>query len=155
MIEACERQIMEFPLDMEAHEVAKELKREGWYAWATEYASLLPESACEQKRDLRNASNVYSSHSGRGCLALCTHRGESRAMSHSAAQFRDRVNVARSSCRLREPVSTIGSDESEAASPLVDRAPSNPESSIQSIATGPVELLITPSAARETRKRLP
>jgi hypothetical protein len=53
MIEACERQIMEFPLDMEAHEVAKELKREGRYAWATEYASIVARiGRCEQKRGL-------------------------------------------------------------------------------------------------------
>jgi hypothetical protein len=41
MIEACERRILEFPLGMNAREVAKELKREGWYAWATEYASII------------------------------------------------------------------------------------------------------------------
>ena len=41
MVEACERRILEFPLDMDAREVAKELKREGWYAWATEYASIV------------------------------------------------------------------------------------------------------------------
>jgi hypothetical protein len=41
MIEACERRILEFPLGMDAREVAKELKREGWYAWATEYASIV------------------------------------------------------------------------------------------------------------------
>ena len=34
MIEACERRILEFPVGMDAREVAKELKREGWYAWA-------------------------------------------------------------------------------------------------------------------------
>ena len=26
---------------MDAREVAKELKREGWYAWATEYQSII------------------------------------------------------------------------------------------------------------------
>ena len=36
MIDACERRILEFPVGMDAREVAKELKREGWYAWATE-----------------------------------------------------------------------------------------------------------------------
>ena len=41
MVEACDRRILEFPLDMDAREVAKELKREGWYAWATEYASIV------------------------------------------------------------------------------------------------------------------
>ena len=34
MAEACEHRILEFPLDMDAREVAKELKREDWYAWA-------------------------------------------------------------------------------------------------------------------------
>ena len=41
MIEACERRILEFPIGMDAREVAKELKREGWYAWATEYQSII------------------------------------------------------------------------------------------------------------------
>ena len=41
MVEACERRILEFPLDMDAREVAKELKREGWYAWASDYASVI------------------------------------------------------------------------------------------------------------------
>jgi hypothetical protein len=41
MVEACERRILEFPLGMDAREVAKELKREGWYAWATEYQSIM------------------------------------------------------------------------------------------------------------------
>jgi hypothetical protein len=41
MVEACERRILEFPRDMDARKVAKELKREGWYAWATEYASIV------------------------------------------------------------------------------------------------------------------
>ena len=40
MVEACERHILEFPLDMDAREVAKELKREGWYAWASDYESI-------------------------------------------------------------------------------------------------------------------
>jgi hypothetical protein len=35
MVEACERRILQFPLGMDAREVAKELKREGWYAWAS------------------------------------------------------------------------------------------------------------------------
>ena len=34
MVEACDRRMLEFPLDMDAREIAKELKREGWYAWA-------------------------------------------------------------------------------------------------------------------------
>ena len=41
MVEACERRILEFPLDMDAREVAKELKREGWYAWASNYESIV------------------------------------------------------------------------------------------------------------------
>ena len=41
MVEACERRIWEFPLDMDAREVAKELKREGWYAWASDYESII------------------------------------------------------------------------------------------------------------------
>ena len=41
MVEACERRILEFPLDMDAREVAKELKREGWYAWASDYANII------------------------------------------------------------------------------------------------------------------
>ena len=41
MIEACERRILEFPLGMDAREVAKELKREDWYAWASDYESII------------------------------------------------------------------------------------------------------------------
>jgi hypothetical protein len=41
MTEACERRILEFPLGMDAREVAKVLKREGWYAWASDYASII------------------------------------------------------------------------------------------------------------------
>ena len=41
MIEACDRRILEFPLDMDAREVAKELKREGWYAWASNYDGIV------------------------------------------------------------------------------------------------------------------
>ena len=41
MVEACERRILEFPLSMDAREVAKELKREGWYAWASSYESII------------------------------------------------------------------------------------------------------------------
>jgi hypothetical protein len=41
MVEACERRILEFPLGMDAHEVAKELKREGWYAWASDYENIV------------------------------------------------------------------------------------------------------------------
>ena len=41
MVEACERRILEFPLDMDAREVAKELKREGWYAWASNHDGIV------------------------------------------------------------------------------------------------------------------
>jgi hypothetical protein len=41
MIEACDRRILEFPLDMDARDVAKELKREGWYAWASDYSGII------------------------------------------------------------------------------------------------------------------
>ena len=41
MIEACERRILEFPLGMDARQVAKELKRERWYAWASDYESII------------------------------------------------------------------------------------------------------------------
>ena len=40
MVEAGERRILEFPLDLDEREVAKELKREGWYAWASDYESI-------------------------------------------------------------------------------------------------------------------
>jgi hypothetical protein len=41
MVKACERRILEFPLGMDGREVAKELKREGWYAWASDYESIV------------------------------------------------------------------------------------------------------------------
>jgi hypothetical protein len=41
MVEACERRTLEFPLDMDARETAKKLKREGWYAWASDYDSIV------------------------------------------------------------------------------------------------------------------
>jgi hypothetical protein len=41
MVEACEHRVLEFPLGMDAREVAKELKREGWYAWASDYESIV------------------------------------------------------------------------------------------------------------------
>ena len=41
MVEACDRRMLEFPLDMDAREVAKELKREGWYAWASNYDGIV------------------------------------------------------------------------------------------------------------------
>ena len=39
--DACERRIMEFPIGMDAREVAKQLKHEGWYAQASEYAQIV------------------------------------------------------------------------------------------------------------------
>ena len=41
MVEACERRILEFPLAMDAREVAKQLKREGWYAQGADYAGII------------------------------------------------------------------------------------------------------------------
>jgi hypothetical protein len=37
---------------MDAREVAKELKREGWYAWASDYENIVSGlSACVQRRE--------------------------------------------------------------------------------------------------------
>ena len=60
MIEACERRILEFPLAMGAREVAKELKREGWYAWATEYGKhCCPDrERASRSGDLRNVTDI-------------------------------------------------------------------------------------------------
>ena len=57
MVEACERRILEFPLVMDAREVAKELKREGWYAQGADYASLIfrIERVRGKSGDLRHA----------------------------------------------------------------------------------------------------
>ena len=41
MIEACERRILEFPIGMDTSEVARELKHEGWYAWASDYENII------------------------------------------------------------------------------------------------------------------
>ena len=41
MVEACGRRILEFPLEMDAREVVKELKREGRYAWASDCRSII------------------------------------------------------------------------------------------------------------------
>jgi hypothetical protein len=41
MVEACERRILEFPLSMAARELAKELKKEGWYSWASDYSGII------------------------------------------------------------------------------------------------------------------
>jgi hypothetical protein len=41
MVEACERRILEFPLDMDEREVAEQLKREGWYAWASNHDGIV------------------------------------------------------------------------------------------------------------------
>jgi hypothetical protein len=41
MIEACERRILEFPIGMDAREVARELEHEGWYALASDYENII------------------------------------------------------------------------------------------------------------------
>lgn len=41
LVEACERRILEFPLDVDASEVGKQLKREGWYAWASNHDGIV------------------------------------------------------------------------------------------------------------------
>jgi hypothetical protein len=41
VVEARERRILEFPLSMDPREVAKELKREGWYASGSDSASIV------------------------------------------------------------------------------------------------------------------
>jgi hypothetical protein len=41
MVQACERCILEFPLGIDSREVAKAPKREGWYAWASDYESII------------------------------------------------------------------------------------------------------------------
>ena len=41
MVKACERRILEFPLRMDAREVAEELKREGWYAWGRQITNII------------------------------------------------------------------------------------------------------------------
>ena len=57
MVEACERRILQFPLGMDAREVAKELKREGWYAWASMKVLFPASSGCGQKRETEG--NAY------------------------------------------------------------------------------------------------
>jgi hypothetical protein len=57
MVEACERRILQFPLGMDAREVAKELKREGWYAWAAMKVLFPASSGCGQKRETEG--NAY------------------------------------------------------------------------------------------------
>jgi len=56
MIEACARRILEFPVGMDAREVAKELKREGWYAWATEYQSIILRIERERMKTISSVS---------------------------------------------------------------------------------------------------
>ena len=60
MVEACDRRILEFPLHMDAREVAKELKREGWYAWASNYESIvLPDQTRSgQKREAEQRVSI-------------------------------------------------------------------------------------------------
>jgi hypothetical protein len=81
MTEACERRNLEFPLTMDAREVAKVLKREGWYAWASDYASIIfrIERVRGKSGDLRNvyrylvqkfgALRVNGSHVCRGLIS--------------------------------------------------------------------------------------
>ena len=68
MIEACERRILEFPLDMDARDSRQGAKREGWYAWASEVL-LSGSNACGQKREaeqMRIADSIDYSHRGLG-----------------------------------------------------------------------------------------
>ena len=59
MVEACERRILKFPLEMNAREVAKELKREGWYAWGRTMKVLFSGSgACGQKRETEGMQGI-------------------------------------------------------------------------------------------------
>ena len=60
MIDACERRILEFPVGMDAREVAKELKREGWYAWATDYQSIILRIERVRATASRNASRLVA-----------------------------------------------------------------------------------------------
>jgi hypothetical protein len=60
MVEACERRILQFPLGMDAREVAKELKREGWYAWASMKVLFPASSGCGQKRETEGMHMAYS-----------------------------------------------------------------------------------------------
>ena len=41
MVEACERRMLEFPRDIDEREIAKQLKREGWYAWASNHDGIV------------------------------------------------------------------------------------------------------------------
>jgi hypothetical protein len=41
MVEACERRILEFPLDMDEREFAEQLKREGWYDRASNHDGIV------------------------------------------------------------------------------------------------------------------
>jgi hypothetical protein len=59
MIEACDRRILEFPLDMDAREVAKTLKREDWLPGRQIMMVLFSgSSACGQLRTLAFGSKV-------------------------------------------------------------------------------------------------
>ena len=60
MVEACERRILEFPLSMDAREVAKELKREGWYGPQIMKVLFSGSSACGQRRETEGMRMVYS-----------------------------------------------------------------------------------------------
>ena len=59
MVEACERRILEFPLGMDAREVAKELNGEGWYAWESDDEGLFSVSRRAGKSGkLRNLTGI-------------------------------------------------------------------------------------------------
>src|SRR4029077_17982945 len=57
-----ERRILDFPLEMNARDVARELKREGWHAWAPFGAATAPSHglSCVHERavDIRRVASV-------------------------------------------------------------------------------------------------
>ena len=63
MVGACERRILEFPLAMGARDVAKELKREGRYAWAIKPRRYCPSNRARAGKsgDLRNVPPAHGS----------------------------------------------------------------------------------------------
>ncbi|MET0224149.1 MAG: hypothetical protein ABW346_07210 [Terrimicrobium sp.] len=69
MVEACERRILEFPLGMDARGVAKELKREGWYAWAPDYELEALEKTLKAI-SIPLGSSVGAFHGGSGLIRI-------------------------------------------------------------------------------------
>ena len=57
MVEACERRMLEFPLTMDARDVAKELKREGWYVWTSRYDSIIVSNRVRARKSGQLRSN--------------------------------------------------------------------------------------------------